>query len=77
MERPQDGQTADLYFEPNEFDSFEQTYAVNVVYADGQTAKTELKATSHTDHQLKTGATCEVRRGGAGHAAGNCLWPRW
>ncbi|HVW38702.1 MAG TPA: NPCBM/NEW2 domain-containing protein [Pirellulales bacterium] len=56
MERPQEGQTADLYFEPNEFDSFEQTYAVNVVYADGQTAKAELKATSHTDHQLKTGA---------------------
>jgi len=56
MERPQEGQSADLYFEPNEFDSFEQIYAVNVVYADGQTAKAELKATSHTDHQLKTGA---------------------
>jgi len=55
IERSQQGSAADLYFEPNEFDSFEQRYAVNIVYGDGQTAKTEIQATTHTDHQLKPG----------------------
>lgn len=56
LERVQDSQAADLYFEPNELDGFEQRYAINVIYEDGQTAKVEIKAATHTDHQLKVGA---------------------
>jgi hypothetical protein len=56
LERAGDSQAADLYFEPNELDGFEQRYTISVTYEDGQTAKVEIKAVTHTDHQLKVGA---------------------
>lgn len=56
MEKSPDSQHADLYLEPNELDAFEQRFVITVAYGDGQTVKTETKATTHTDNKLKSGA---------------------
>jgi NPCBM/NEW2 domain-containing protein len=60
MERAADSQQAELYLEPNELDAFEQRFAITVAYGDDQTAKAEIKAATHTDHQLKSGASPAV-----------------
>ncbi len=63
MEKAPDAQQAELYLEPNELDAFEQRFGINVIYGDDQTAKVELTASTHTDHQLKAGAQAAIADG--------------
>lgn len=54
------GGTAEVYIEPINQDCFDRQIEITVTYQDGVSAKTSIKATTHTDHQLKLGATATV-----------------
>jgi hypothetical protein len=56
LERNGTSTSADAYLEPINQDCFDREFEITVTYEDGSTAKTSLKSTSHTDHQLKVGA---------------------
>ena len=56
LERSGAAGTADVYIEPINQDCFDREIEITVTYDDGTTAKLSLKATTHTDHQLKVGA---------------------
>jgi hypothetical protein len=56
LERSGTAATADIYIEPINHDCFDREIEITVTYDDGTTAKTSLKVTGHTDHQLKIGA---------------------
>jgi hypothetical protein len=56
LERSGNASTADIYIEPINQDCFDREIEITVTFDDGSTAKTALKATTHTDHQLKVGA---------------------
>jgi hypothetical protein len=57
LERAGTAATADIYVEPINQDCFDREIEITVTYDDGATAKTSCKAATHTDHQLKVGAT--------------------
>lgn len=54
------GATAEMYIEPINQDCFDRQIEITVTYQDGASAKTSIKATTHTDHQLKLGAAANV-----------------
>jgi hypothetical protein len=56
LERNGTSTSADVYVEPINQDCFDRQIEITVTYEDGGTAKTALKVTTHTDHQLKVGA---------------------
>ncbi|HWB09295.1 MAG TPA: NPCBM/NEW2 domain-containing protein [Pirellulales bacterium] len=56
LERNGTSSSADVYVEPINQDCFDREIEVTVTYEDGSAAKTSLKVTTHTDHQLKVGA---------------------
>jgi hypothetical protein len=56
MERSGTSTSADIYVEPINQDCFDREFEITITYEDGSTAKTSLKSTTHTDHQLKVGA---------------------
>lgn len=56
LERSGNSSSADIYVEPINQDLFDRDIEITVTYEDGSTAKTSLKANTHTDHQMKVGA---------------------
>lgn len=44
---------ADIYFQPDTIDSFEQDYTITVSYLDGRTGRVKVHATTHTSDQAK------------------------
>ncbi len=50
------GTSAEMYIEPINQDCFDRQIEITVTYEDGTNIKTSIKATTHTDHQLKVGA---------------------
>ncbi|HVX13023.1 MAG TPA: NPCBM/NEW2 domain-containing protein [Pirellulales bacterium] len=57
LERAGTAATADVYVEPINQDCFDREIELTVTYEDGMSGKISFKATTHTDHQLKVGAT--------------------
>jgi hypothetical protein len=56
LDRSGTASTAEIYIEPINQDCFDREIEITVTYEDGAASKISLKATTHTDHQLKVGA---------------------